>query len=172
MFYPGYSEDMVWGGGTGGSGAMIPGGNTDPNVMTPSPSNTLPSPANAQQGGFNAPNGNNTGWLNPTTFSTMPITQSNATGASPLLAGNNKRNFLCIQNNCTATSPDTTPLLYIGFNAQPTPGYSLALTAGEAVLWDYIVPRDAIYILLGSYTNTGSTLVIAGAIIQGVNVSG
>jgi hypothetical protein len=138
-----YSEDPpIWG------TSETPG--SDPNLNPPAVG-TMPSNPNA--------------WKNPNTFSQIPILA--ATSATvPVLTLNYQRNALMIQNNSTATAPDTTPTFYIGFGT-PVAGVGLgiALAAGVGIGWDYITPRDSVYILQAG--GAGASLVVAGVVVQG-----
>lgn len=116
-------------------------------------------------------------WNNPTTYSTIPITGANVFttvvgGVPAILTGNAKRNSLIIQNQCTATAPDTAPTFYIDFNHQPLVGGSLAIPPGFGFFWSAsdCPPRDSIYISAGPFTNTGNTVFIGGCCIQGTYV--
>ena len=79
---------------------------------------------------------------------------------------NFQRNMLVIQNNSTATAPDTTPVFYIGFNAPvSSAGFGLALAAGIGITFDIICPRDSIFVLQAG--GGGASLVVAGVVVQG-----
>lgn len=115
-------------------------------------------------------------WYNPTTFAAVPIQQSFTAAAlvaaiipqMPFLSLNNQRNCLIIQNNSTATTAgDTTPVFYVGFNAQPVIGYSLGIAAGLGIVFDTICPRDSIYVAFSSFADAGASTVIQGTVIQG-----
>jgi hypothetical protein len=86
---------------------------------------------------------------------------------TPVLSLNMQRNALIIQNNSTATAPDTAPTFYIGFNAQPQIGLNLAVAPGVGILLDIICPRDSVYVTIGPFVNGGGTVVVQGAIVQG-----
>jgi hypothetical protein len=104
-------------------------------------------------------------WTNPTTASSVPILASTPSN-TPVLSLNYQRNLLVIQNNSTATSPDTTPVFYIGFNAPvPSAGFGLGLVAGVGITFDIICPRDSIFILQSG--GGGASLVVAGVVVQG-----
>lgn len=156
--YP-YDESMVWGNG-GPPGIVAP---ASPNAPTVAPV----APAGGYQP-ISTPYGQSDRlWKNPTSFATVPI-NADTDITHPVLSLNFQRNALIIQNGSTATAPDVAPTLYVGFNAQPGVGISLGLPPGVGVAWDIITPRDSIFILFGPDINTGSTVVIAGAVIQGV----
>lgn len=111
-------------------------------------------------------------WINPTTYSTIPLNAS-ATTAFPVLQLNYKRNSLIIQNTSTApTSPDVAPTLYIGFNAEPQVLGSLALPPGLGFYWSAAdcPPRDAIYVAFGGSSNTMGSVVISGCVVQGTYI--
>lgn len=106
-------------------------------------------------------------WRNPTTFATVPVNAATNIN-QPVLSQNSQRNALIIQNGSTATvAGDVAPIMYIGFNAQPQVGAALALQPGVGVAFDIITPRDSIYIAFGPFVNTGGSVVIQGAVIQG-----
>ena len=88
----------------------------------------------------------------------------------PIVTTNLNRNFLLIQNNSSATSPDTAPTFYVSFDSplNGVNGLQIALLpGGGSVTFDQVVPINAIYVTLGTYLNGGSTAVVAGALIQG-----
>lgn len=152
--YP-YDENGMYGDGTGG------GVTTVPVVGQP----TVGYDPNAS--GLSIPYGEgDRDWTNPTTFSTVPVNAS-FNQALPILSLNYKRNCLIIQNNSSATSPDTTPIFYLGFNSAPQIQYALALPAGLGFIFDIITPRDSVYLVLGPFVNGGGTTVVAGYVIQG-----
>jgi hypothetical protein len=127
---------------------------------TANPSTTGYLPASGPYGESDRP------WSNPTTFATVPINASTNTQV-PVLTQNYQRNALIIQNGSLATSPDVAPTLYVNFNAQPQVGSALALPPGVGVAFDIITPRDSIYIAFGPFINTGSSVMIQGAVIAG-----
>jgi hypothetical protein len=168
--YPYEERNPPWGANVPGGGGA---GDMPPAVDLTQPG-TLPS---LQDGGYlpvPAPFGptdprSPLRWTNPTTFAAVPINSSTST-TMPVLSLNYQRNGLIIQNNSTATAPDTTATFYVGFNAQPQIGFALTLTAGIGVSFDIICPRDSIYVLFAG--NTGATSVVAGVIIQGTYAPG
>jgi hypothetical protein len=106
------------------------------------------------------------GWRNPTVTHSIPI---GATSGGPLalLTNNLSRNLLLLQNNSTATFPDTAPVFYFGFGQQPVIGQGLGLAAGLGLLLDIICPRDAVYLTIGPFTNGGGTAVVQGVAVEG-----
>jgi hypothetical protein len=98
----------------------------------------------------------------------VPINASTS-GATPIVTTNYKRNFILIQNNSTATTPDTTPIFYVTFDSplQGAAGLALAVPALSGIVLDAVVPSNAIYITLGTYSNGGGTANVAGVLIQG-----
>jgi hypothetical protein len=84
-----------------------------------------------------------------------------------LVGANEKRSLLIMQNNSTATSPDSAPTMYFGFGNQPKIGYDLALPPGVGIVLDVRVPGDAIYVGFGPFVNTGGSTVIQGVIKEG-----
>lgn len=107
----------------------------------------------------------NVRWTNPTSCSQTPILASTPSN-QPVLSLNYQRNLLVIQNNSTATAPDTTPVFYIGFNTPaPAAGLGVALAAGIGIVFDIICPRDSVYVL--QVGGGGATLVVAGVVVQG-----
>jgi hypothetical protein len=103
-------------------------------------------------------------WRNPTTMQSVPINAS-TTAILPVLSLNMQRNSLIVQNNSFVTvSTDAIPTFYIGFNAQPQVGLSLALVGGAGILFDIICPRDSIYITVAG---GGASQVIQGVVVQG-----
>jgi hypothetical protein len=104
-------------------------------------------------------------WRNPTTAAIVPILASTPAN-QPVLSLNYQRNLLIVQNNSTATSPDTTPIFYINFNAQvASAGLGIALAAGIGIVFDIICPRDSVYLL--QVGGGGASLVVAGVVVQG-----
>jgi hypothetical protein len=162
-----YTETTAWNtdNGTVGAPPLLQQGTTTGAPMpgsTVAPTRSFRSPS-APFGESDRP------WINPTTFATVPI--NTATNIQvPVLSLNFARNFLLIQNNSTATTPDTAPFLYVGFNAQPQVGYSLQLQPGQGVFFDLICPRDSIYVAFGPFVDTGLSTVVAGCVIQGTYV--
>lgn len=140
----------------------------------------VPPPANGSAPAWSSGNSTNTGsgwatpygenadtWHNPTTFATVPINAATNIN-TPVLSQNYQRNALILQNGSTATvAGDVAPTLYIGFNSQPQVGASLALPPGVGIAWDIITPRDSIFVAFGPFVNTGGSVVIQGAVIQG-----
>jgi hypothetical protein len=104
-------------------------------------------------------------------MATIPITSATVANI-PIVNSNQNRNFLLVQNNSTATSPDTTPTFYITFDAPAQGGFGqqVAIPAGSGVFFDAVVPINAIFIAQGPFANGGSTVVIAGVIVQGIAV--
>lgn len=168
-----YSENLMYGNSGNSAG-----------TITPPPAVGAIAPASGQGTGSNSPNGEaDREWFNPTSFTTVsllgqvggnigsifPAGQNYLT--TPVLQLSYKRNCLIIQNNSLATSPDVAPNFYIDFNKQPTPQSSLSaqgyltLPPGLGILFDTIVPRDAIYVTFGPFT--GLATFIVGSIIQG-----
>jgi hypothetical protein len=84
-----------------------------------------------------------------------------------LVGVNIHRALLIIQNNSTATSPDTAPTVYVGFGTEPTIGQDLALPPGVGIVLDIRVPSDAVYIGFGPFVNTGNSVVIQGVVKEG-----
>jgi hypothetical protein len=103
-------------------------------------------------------------WRNPTTMQSVPIL-GNTPNNTPVLSLNMARNALIIQNNSTATSPDVPPTFYVGFNAQPQVGLSLAVIPLSGILFDIITPRDSIYVLVAG--GVGVSVVTQGVVVQG-----
>jgi hypothetical protein len=103
-------------------------------------------------------------WRNPTTMQSVPI-NANTQTLTPVLSLNMYRNSLIVQNNSTATAPDVAPTFYIGFNAQPQVGLSLALAPGAGLLFDIITPRDSIYVQVAG--GVGASVVVQGVVVQG-----
>lgn len=140
----------------GGSGSVAAS-----TAQTADPSATGYLPASGPFGESDRP------WTNPTTFATVPINASTNTQV-PVLTQNYQRNALIIQNGSLATvAGDVAPTLYVNFNASPQVGSALALPPGVGIAWDVITPRDSIYIAFGPFINTGSSVVIQGAVITG-----
>lgn len=96
----------------------------------------------------------------------VPIGATTAVTAA-LVGANEQRALLIMQNNSTATSPDSAPTMYFGFGTQPTIGYDLALPPGVGIVLDVRVPTDAIYVGFGPFTNGGGTTKIQGVIKEG-----
>lgn len=91
-------------------------------------------------------------------------------GSVPIVNANALRNFLLIQNNSTATSPDTAPTLYVTFDAPASGafGSQLALPPLTGVFFDDVVPINAIFIAIGPFSNGGGTSQTLGVLIQGL----
>lgn len=161
-----YSENVQYdppGGGPGQQSLQIP----------PMVGEIPPAPSARQRSMPSTPYGQSEReWINPTTYSTIPINASINPNA-PALTLNYKRNSLIIQNTSTATAVgDTAPTLYIGFNAQPQELGSLALPPGLGFYWSAsdCPPRDTIFVLFGTFVNVGISVVISGCIVQGTYV--
>lgn len=77
---------------------------------------------------------------------------------------NAKRGVLVLQNNSTATAPDTAPDLYFGFGMVPVAGYDLKLAPGEGVIFDVHCPTDAIYCVIGEFSNGFGSVQVAGVV--------
>ena len=105
-------------------------------------------------------------YSNPNTFLTVPLTLGNtAVGSGAVLQANYLRTCLVIQNTSTATSPDTTPTFFVGFNQPPqllgNTGLAIGLAAGTGIVFDEATPRDTIFVIAGTFSNAGgSTIVI------------
>jgi hypothetical protein len=157
-FYPNYNERFIWG---DAQGAQV----TAPiDASVPLP--PVPGPQSFDPG-ISIPFGVSIiRWRNPTTFQTVPILAATPQNV-PVLSLNMERNALVVQNNSTATAPDTAPTFYIGFNAQPQVGLALAVAPGVGILLDIICPRDSVYLVFGPFVNGGGTAVIQGAVVQG-----
>jgi hypothetical protein len=102
-------------------------------------------------------------------INTLQMTNSAPIGslvnpAVALVTQNQRRSLLIIQNNSTATSPDSAPTFYVGFGTSPVIGQDLALPPGVGIVLDVRVPSDAIYVGLGPYVNSGSTVVVQGVV--------
>jgi hypothetical protein len=155
--FPGeYSENEIWG---------TP--NNGPVTAPIDPSTPIPHEDGLTQfdPGISLPFGVSViRWKNPTTFQSVPILASTS-ATVPVLSLNMDRNALLIQNNSTATAPDVAPTFFVGFNAQPQAGLSLAVLPLSGILFDIITPRDSIYILIAG--GSGVSQIIQGAIVQG-----
>lgn len=164
--YP-YDERLQWNSGSGTASGQL---------VQPPPAIGAPNPAlsAAAQSMVSTPNGQSErDWINPTTYATVPLNQSALNSVSPILQLNYKRNSLIIQNTSTATAVgDTAPTLYINFNAAPQELGSLALPPGLGFYWSAsdCPPRDAIYVLFGTFVNVGLSVVISGCVVQGTYV--
>jgi hypothetical protein len=152
-----YDERFVWGTDNSNQGVVAP---TDPSTGV----EPLTGPQQFDPG-LSIPFGvSYIPWRNPTTMQSVPIIASTPVN-TPVLSLNMYRNSLIIQNNSIATSPDIAPTFYIGFNAQPQQGLSLALAPGAGLLFDIITPRDAVYVLIAG--GAGASQVIQGVVVQG-----
>lgn len=122
-------------------------------------------------------------YTNFNSFVSVPLTLNNlvppASGAfPPIVQSNIQRTLLLIQNNSAATSPDTTPNFWVGFNSVPTaagitglgPTVApyLSLPAGFALILDAVPPRESIFVVAGTFTNGGGTAVVAGVLVQAI----
>ncbi len=96
----------------------------------------------------------------------VPIGATTAVTAA-LVGANEHRALLILQNNSTATSPDSAPTFFFGFGTQPAVGYDLALPPGVGIVLDVRVPADAIYVAFGPFTNGGGTARIQGVCKEG-----
>lgn len=159
LFNPDYNEKYIWGTGS----------ETDSVTSPVDPSTAIDTGDGIQQfdPGISIPFGVSIiPWRNPTTMQSVPILSSTQF-QTPVLSLNMQRNSLVIQNNSSATAPDIAPTFYVGFNAQPQVGLSLAVAPLAGILFDIITPRDSIYILLGPSVNGGGTVVVQGVVLQG-----
>lgn len=96
----------------------------------------------------------------------VPIGSTTSSTAA-LVGANEQRALLVLQNNSTATSPDSAPTMFFGFGTQPKIGYDLALPPGVGIVLDVRVPSDAIYVGFGPFTNGGGTTLIQGVCKEG-----
>lgn len=90
---------------------------------------------------------------------------TNVTAA--LVGANETRALLILQNNSTATAPDSAPTFYFGFGTQPAIGYDLALPPGVGIVMDVRTPADAIYVAFGPMVNGGGSVKIQGVCKEG-----
>lgn len=79
-----------------------------------------------------------------------------------------RRRLLTIQNNSSATPPDTAPTLYIGIGQPAVPGQCLQIAPGAGVSWEVNPPLEALYVAWGAYSDTNGTAIVVGMIQQGV----
>lgn len=162
-----YRENRAWG-DTGSGGAL-----TLPPPIGAYPAAGVLGVPTTPFGVILGPDGNPLKWKNPTTFATVPVLAVTTVNpptpsATPVLSLNYSRNALSIQNNSVApTAGDVAPTMYVGFNAAPQIGTSLALAPLQGIAWDIICPRDSIFIIFGPFTNTGGSVVIQGTVVQG-----
>lgn len=84
-----------------------------------------------------------------------------------LVGTNENRALLIMQNNSTATSPDSAPTFFFGFGTQPQVGFDLALPPGVGIVMDVRTPADAIYVAFGPFNNSNGTVLIQGVIKEG-----
>jgi hypothetical protein len=84
-----------------------------------------------------------------------------------VVGANEQRALLVMQNNSTATSPDSAPTFFFGFGTQPMVGFDLALPPGVGIVMDVRTPSDAIYVAFGPFSNTGGSVVIQGVVKEG-----
>lgn len=87
--------------------------------------------------------------------------------AVALVGANEQRALLIMQNNSTATSPDSAPTFFFGFGTQPNIGFDLALPPGVGIVMDVRTPSDAIYVGFGPFVNTGGSVKIQGVVKEG-----
>jgi len=92
---------------------------------------------------------------------------ANTDPATAVVTQNQARALLIIQNLSTAVAPDTAPVMYFGFGTSPAAFANLALPPGVGIVLDVRVPTDAIYCAIGSYSNTGGSVLIQGIISEG-----
>lgn len=94
-------------------------------------------------------------------------------GTLAILGGNAKRKLLILQNNSNATaSGDTAPTFWFGLGQKATVGQSLGLAPGVGMVLDVSCPIDAIYLVIGSYSNTGGSVTINGVAVEGTPPAG
>lgn len=109
---------------------------------------------------------------NAVTTTTTAI-KGDASPVTALLTSNSKRRLLILQNNSTATvAGDTAPTFYIGFGEQAQIGVGVGLPPGVGIVLDVACPIDAIYIAIGPFVNTGGSVDITGAAVEGVTPAG
>lgn len=138
----------------GGDGSSPPPPTSVPVVATPSPQGPI-------------------AWSNPCSGYGIPFGQF----ATLLLQKNPKRVLLILQNLSTQTvAGDIAPVLYFQFGRPAIVGQSQALFAGTngapggAIVLDYSVPRDTLYVLFAPVTaNAGNSVVVAGAVTEGAH---
>jgi len=96
----------------------------------------------------------------------VPIGATTEVSAA-LCGANEQRALLILQNNSTATSPDSAPTFFFGFGTQPAVGYDLALPPGVGIVMDVRCPSDAIYVAFGPFSNGGGSTKIQGVCKEG-----
>lgn len=154
--YPYDESNPVWNPGGLNTTGMTPG--SMPSMPMPG-GITLPSDPN---------NGNRT---SQSAMATIPLSGQFVTTV-PIVNSNPNRNFLLVQNNSSATTPDTAATLYMTFDAplQGAFGLQLAIPPLTGVFFDSVVPINAIFMAIGPFLNGGATSVIAGCLIQGIAI--
>jgi hypothetical protein len=105
------------------------------------------------------------GFANNNRSATIPITSTTASNLA-LVALNQKRISILMQNNSTAISPDVAPYFWFNFGAIAVAGFGIGLAPGVGIVLDQNVQADALYVTIGTYTNTGGTVVIQGAVLE------
>jgi len=95
------------------------------------------------------------------------------TAATPndkaILTANPNRRLLIIQNASTATAAgDEAPTFFVAFGQNAQQFGSLFLPPGVGIVLDYACPIDSVYVAIGPFSNGGDSVVISGAVIEGV----
>lgn len=98
----------------------------------------------------------NTAQVNRNTVASLAVIPLNAHRCSLLL-----------QNNSTATAPDTAPIMYFGFGAQPVIGSDLQLAPGQGIVFDNHCPSDAVYVAVGPFSTGFNSTLVAGIVKEG-----
>jgi hypothetical protein len=123
--------------------------------------NDYPTPLTEEQVAANAKKG----YRNRNRSATIPIGPSTKSNLA-LVGLNEKRTSILLQNNSTAVSPDSAPTMYFNFGAQAIVGNGIGLAPGVGLVLDNNVQADALYVTLGPMVNTGSSVVIQGAVLE------
>lgn len=145
-----------------------------------------PQPAQVGPGGIllpaSIPNQNPSNefpWVSRGYAIVIPV---NINPGKPLLLEDNYRNFLLIQNNSSASSPDTAPKLFIALDGPvqsvsiplvPGPGSTsfpynaITLAPGEGLLMDTRILGNSLYFAWGAFSNAGGTAGVFGMCIYG-----
>jgi hypothetical protein len=104
-----------------------------------------------------------------TTFGQAIPIPGNVRTDTAIIGGSGRRGFILIQNNSTATSPDTPATLYVGYdgpiNLLPL-GLNLSIPPGSGLVLDRRVPSNSIYVKWAGAS--GGSAVTCGVIHQGL----
>lgn len=88
-------------------------------------------------------------------FLVTPFSQALANGSPQVLPANELRRFLMVQNQSTVA------IMYVNFGVSASVNVGLQLYPAQALIFDTIVPANAVYVFVDNATNE------PGAVVEG-----